>query len=368
MKVILALVLLLSGCASLRDRYNFSKEHESLEQTQQRELNSILELSEKGQNEKALQEIGAFHDRYKETPYYQASRLVEAKILYNMQDFAPALAIYEDIISLGPEKNPEIWAQARYESTFCNEATGEEFKALSILVGLEKSKAPLREEVALAELPARMASLYARLGREKETLDYLDKADRGLKFLVQKKGANPDKKWLAETLFRMGQVTRAPLSAGNFIQQVQSHRRSQIYLLKAMEQNVPLWSEKASDELIKEYREQWNFIQSHWNNFDEEKNKGDHLKDLHRLLSESMYKKPVEPELWNPYLKNYYAFATSLEKQVVAQLYSGNNLTLMTPESDQLNSIKRSGKVKATQALPEEKQQAPTPTRKDPNL
>ncbi len=340
---------------------------QQLNQAEQKELSIIQGFSDSGEYGRALSEVLAFRMAHPGTIYYQASRLVEAKTYYEMQDFNKSLEIYEDILSLGPDKYPLIWATARYESTFVFEALGDDLKAITTLIGLENSPS-LDEEVRYAELPARLAALYSRQGNEKETTAYLDRADRGLKYLMSRNDLNQDRVWLAETLYRMGNLNINQLSEKNLSQQVQSHRRLQVYLLRAIEQGVPLWSQKASEDLMQDYQKSWSFIQTHWNKSEDRSVKVEKTKELHQLISEAMYRKPSEIKLTNQYLKNYYEFATQLEAQVSEALFSGNDITPTSEESVKLNDIKKKANVKATKFLPEEKRVLPKTNKKDPNL
>ena len=338
----------------------------TLEEVEVKQLDAIEKLSSAGEYARALHEVDEFRTSHKESIYYQASRLVEAKTYYEMQDFNKSLEIYEDILSLGPDKYPAIWARARYESTFIFEALGDDLKAITTLVGLENSS-HLLEEVKFAEAPARLAALYSRQGNDKEATAYLDRADRGLKYLLSRNDLNRDRSWLAETLYRMGKANMTPLSEKNIAQQVQSQRRLQVYLLRAIEQGVPLWSQKASEDLMLDYQKQWSFVQTHWNQIEDRPVKLERMKDLHQLISENMYRKPSDQSLWNPYLKNYYDFAIRLEAELSETLFSGKDLTPSSEESLKLNSIKKNARVKATLALPEEKK-ASKNIKKDPNL
>lgn len=338
----------------------------TLAEVEVKQLDAIEKLSSAGEYARALHEVDEFRTSHKESIYYQASRLVEAKTYYEMQDFNKSLEIYEDILSLGPEKHPAIWARARYESTFIFEALGDDLKAITTLVGLENSS-HLLEEVKFAEAPARLAALYSRQGNDKEATAYLDRADRGLKYLLSRNDLNRDRSWLAETLYRMGKANMTQLSEENIAQQVQSQRRLQVYLLRAIEQGVPLWSQKASEDLMQDYQKQWSFIQTHWNQIEDRPVKLERMKDLHQLISENMYRKPSDQSLWNPYLKNYYDFAIRLEAELSETLFSGKDLTPSSQESLKLNSIKKNARVKATLVLPEEKK-ASKNIKKDPNL
>ncbi len=352
MKIKNLFLIFLTGCATHHFKAELTKDEIELKQ-----LNAIEKLASAGEFPRALNDLQNFRETHKESVYYQASRLVEAKTYFEMQDYSKALEIYEDILSLGPDKHPSIWTRARYESTFVLEVLGEDLKAITTLVGLDNSQF-LSEEVKFAERPARLAALYSRQGNEKEATAYLDKADRGLKYLTSRNDLNHDRVWLSETLYRMGKSNRTTLSEENIARQVQSQRRLQVYLLRAIEQDVPLWSQKAAEDLIQDYQSHWNFIQSHWNQEEDRATKLERLKDLHQLVSENMYRKPTEPNPSNQYLKNYYDFATRFEEEISEILFAGKDVTPFTDESLRLNSIKKNFRLVAPKKS----------TKKDPNL
>ncbi len=321
----LVLVGVLSACSS------FEKDAGAqADRTQQEYLRRIEASVEDRQCDQALHEIAAFRRSFPETPYFQTSRLLEGRCLYELARYKEAIELYEKVQTATLDNNTKLWAEARYQSSFAYEALGDTENALSILFGLEKSKAALPDDIAMAELPARVASLYFEQGRDKESSEYLDKAERGLRILMREKGIEDNRRRFAETLYHMGKVISPHMTTENFPRILQAHRRAQTYLIRAMELNAPGWSQRAADDLVKSYRNYWNFIQAQWGLPEETPERIEALKTVHTMLSESMYRQPSEPEMWNDSLKAYFSFAVQLEKEVSAGLFTARETTLMT--------------------------------------
>jgi hypothetical protein len=295
---------------------------------QKRELIDIDDLANNEKYDKALEDVIGFQSKYPGSPYFQASKLIEAKSLRGRGNYNEAIEVCQEIQTVTQGKNEELWALARYESTFSYEQIGDRVKALSILLGFEKEKPMLADEILYAEMPARIAALYAAEGRDKEAREYLAKSDRGLKDLIQKRGMAEHREWLAETLFKMGSVTPQHLEDANFEKVLQAHSKTQEYLIKAMELNVPIWSQRSADELIKDYRNYWNFIQTAYSDVEDKNKRNEGYKSMHALISESLYRQPSEPELWNQSLRTYYSFANSLEEELSNKLFTATETSL----------------------------------------
>lgn len=336
MKKFFILALFLCGCSSMPNRI-FSiageEEEQSIEASwrkQKVDLLSIQEMSDNERYQEAIEALGPYRKMYPNTPYYQASKLVEANAYRGLEQFQEALVLYEEIQAATFDLNNQLWAQARYESTFALEAVGEKIKALSILLGFEKGERYLDEDIMLAELPARVASLYLEEGREKEAQEYLSKSEKGLKYLADKKGVDSHRDWFAQTLYRMGSVITPNVTTENFSRVLQAQRKTQTYLIKAIELGAPVWSQRASETLIGKYRNYWNFIQATWGQPEDKTQRIYGYKALHTLISESLYRQPGEPELWNDSLRAYFSFANRLEQDLSTELYSPTETTLLT--------------------------------------
>jgi tetratricopeptide (TPR) repeat protein len=280
-----------------------------------------------------LDEIDSFRHKFPETSYYQTTRIMEARSQHGLGKYKDAIDLYEKIQASTLDKNQKLWAQARYESSFSFEELGDSVSTLAILFGLERVKAPLSEEVEMAELPARIAGIYFEQGRDKEAREYLDKADRGLKILISEKGIENNRRRFSEVMYRMGSVITPHITLENFPRVLKAHRNAQIYLIRAMELNVPTWSQRAADDLIATYRNYWHFIQTQWSGPEDRPVRVQAFKNLHTLISESIYRQPAEPAMWNDSLRAYFSFADQLEKEISANLFASGETTIMTEKT-----------------------------------
>lgn len=358
---IVVLAGILAACSSAN-----KMDAEALQDRQQQEyLRPIEEMVDNRQCDQVIKHVQAFRRAYPDTKYFQKSRILEGECLHELGQFKEAIKTFEEAEAATLDNNREMWADARYKSTFSYEALGDEETALSMLFGLEKSKAPLIEEIALAELPARIAALYFDQGHDKESREYLDKADRGLRLLMKEKGVENNRERFSQTLYHMGKVIAPQVTTQNFSRVMQAHQRSQNYLLRSMELNSPRWSQRAADDLIKSYRNYWNFIQTQWGTPEDTGKRIEALKSVHTMLSESMYRQPSEPENWTPSLKAYYSFANELEKEVSTRLYSSAAVSTLVEKTPSTQTPRTQ---KSPQPMPPKmKPQAPVAS-PDPNL
>src|SRR3954468_17140279 len=134
---LISLLLVMTGCSSLPKK-NEEEKQMTTDQAQQTLLHKIEELISDNQCDQALGNIEFFRKKYHETSYFQTSRLMEARCLNEVGKHQEAISLYQIIEQAPLDKNPKLWAQARYESSFSYEDLGDNVKTLSILYGLEK--------------------------------------------------------------------------------------------------------------------------------------------------------------------------------------------------------------------------------------
>lgn len=322
MKRILFLSFFAVACATMKSQmYSLSDKNYDLKWNFQRqELLEIDKLNHQKKSQDVLQKVASFRQKNRETPYYQASRLIEARAYYDMEQYQKALDVYEAILIETASQNEELWARARYESALCQEALGDPLKALALLLELERSSRDLPQEISMALLPVRIAALYMSMGRTAEAETFVERADLGVNFLMTELGTAGNKPVVSETLYRMGTIPFAPLTSSNFSNMMQVHMRSQVYLLRTMELDDPIWAARAHEDLVKIYKLDLDFINTEWKAPEDKASRIQGLKDLHRLITESFYRRPTEAALWTASLKEFFSFAEPMEKQVSRQL------------------------------------------------
>ena len=108
--------------------------------------------------------------------------------------------------SLGKFKRLE--AQSLYRLSFAYTCIGADEKAIVSLLDARRRKRHLQEEVAIAEIPARLASAYAQLGNRKKAKAFYSEARNGIQYLRSRyKEKQTLNDILAKTLFLMGRIS-----------------------------------------------------------------------------------------------------------------------------------------------------------------
>jgi tetratricopeptide (TPR) repeat protein len=265
---------------------------------------------------------------------------------------------------------PEIAAQALYRSAFCYEAMGDDLKAVAALLDAKKLSQHLPAELAMAEIPAKLSAIYARQDREKEALAYLNEAEKGLAKVMQEKGTQLNKTWLAETYFKMGSISTNQLTKDNFSSFSQGQMWVQSYLIKAMKLEDPVWSARAQQKLIETYRSLFQVLESTKGDLPAQVQMGG---DIFDLMDQAELYKPMTGEKIQGFEKDFFAALADIRTKSGQILYGAKETTGLTVESQRLNGLRRAGRVKADQLLPGEKKATiPLPPKivptEDPNL
>lgn len=158
---------------------------------------------------------------------------------------------YREVVRGSAGKFPGIEAHAFYRLSLMYECLGQDTKTVTSLLDAQKREKQLPMEIARAELPARLASAYSRLGNRAKALEYFNLASDGLKAILAS-GSTPrtQKESLGKTLFYMGHLNPAQRQGeGDPMGYLQALSMQQPYLLQAVELNHSSWSRKAAEDL-----------------------------------------------------------------------------------------------------------------------
>lgn len=161
-----------------------------------------------------------------------------------------AVKRYRSVARIAHNKFEKVGSLALYRLGFAYDCLGKAKSSLIAFLDARKKSRYLPEDVASAELPARLAAAYASLGRQKEALFYFNEASAGLKRLLSKSGGGPsDKKLAANTMYAMGKMSHSkhPLT---FVRML---AMQQPFLLQAIELQISPSSSKAEKELKEAY-------------------------------------------------------------------------------------------------------------------
>lgn len=138
---------------------------------------------------------------------------------------------------------------------------GDDSKAITALVEVAKGKFDLSVEVVKAEIPAKLAAAYARIGNLKEANRYFQIAERGL-VQVETNYRNPQAriKAMAMTLFLMGNISQINIQTMPSDVYFDTVKSLQRYLYRAVELNTEPWADQAAQQIEQIYKNTWSYI------------------------------------------------------------------------------------------------------------
>lgn len=219
-----------------------------------------MELLEDSKFADAYEALDAFVKAEPASPYTQAAILNQGRALEGLGRYNDASDKYRAVVRTTANAR-KLQAMALYRSSFCHEALGDDQQVVATLNDLLTRSEELPPEMARAELPARLAAAYARVGNFDSALEFYRRAENGIAKLRQEAGDEvPD--WLPRTLFFMGELTRRSPNWAEFEASLRPLARGQVYLLQAAELSAAPWSDRASDELVATYGALWSAITS----------------------------------------------------------------------------------------------------------
>ncbi len=214
--------------------------------------------------EEALKLIDEFVKREPASPYTQSAQLNAGRALEGLGRWNEAIERYRGVVAMTEGVAPKLQAMALYRMSFCYEALGEDQSVVATLIDVSNRSAYLPEEVATAEVPARIAAAYARSGNFDTALKYYNIAERGLlrlkRLAAEEKGRVPD--WLARTLYYMGTMSFRRVHWDDFESALRPLAYGQVYLLEAAELGVDPWSDLAAKDLMSLYGDLWRVIEN----------------------------------------------------------------------------------------------------------
>ncbi len=225
------------------------------------EIENLNTLLDKNQFEQLQSKCNEFIKAHPFSIYLNEVTYLLALSYEYFQDWTAAISNYNFIIANSINGAKEFLSLSLYRKSICFQALQENEKAIASLKDALNRKEYLPLEVSEAQIPARLASLYASLN-QKKAADYFNlQAELGIRYLKNIKKAS-DQNWLAETLFQMGTLQNDQLDEENFNQNLLSFSRQQKYLLQTIELANPKWSPKAKDQLIQSYSMFLNLIKN----------------------------------------------------------------------------------------------------------
>jgi tetratricopeptide (TPR) repeat protein len=186
------------------------------------------------------------------TNWTLAAQFNWGRALEGLERYREAAAKYQETAEKG-RRVPKLQGLALLRMAVVLEALGEDARSLAALKDAEKRADKMSSEVAQTELPARLASAYARERNFEEAERYFDQADRQLGRLRSQIPENELPEWLPRILYAMGHRAAAVVQWDRFDASLIPLERSQLYLLQSAELGVEPWASQSANELIGAY-------------------------------------------------------------------------------------------------------------------
>lgn len=306
--------------------------------------------------------------------YEQASRAFESLLVNNptsefeivtlfnagaaregMKDCQGAADRYRKVVALA-EKIPQLKSQSLYRLSFAYECLGQDEKVIATLSDVRRTAFHFPEETLQAELPARLAAAYARLGNSQQAKVYYDQADKGLASLkLTFKTKAKYNGLLARTLFFMGRITlpdqRAQENPDVYLENV---RALQPYLHQAIELEAPIWSDKAFKQLKNSYEQLWTVIAQAQFSKSKDPMVRQNSERLHKIeiaksaalaLAKLKMLQSLQ-EVRGGFLEKLNFFIAGQEKKLHKLVAENSETTLPSMESRQREGLRRQGRIR----------------------
>lgn len=194
----------------------------------------------------------------------------ELVVLYNvgaayegMAQCQEAGRSYQKVARAALERYPRLQAEAIYRLSYTYECVGNDAMVVTSLLDARRRRDHLDIEIAKAEIPARLAAAYARVGNRAKAKELFQEAQEGIRTVTASvQGTRNQSEILARTLYFMGRLgpqehnPRAEAEAF-----LNSLAYLQTYLLRSVELDHPVWSQRSADELHKSYDFVWKLIE-----------------------------------------------------------------------------------------------------------
>jgi hypothetical protein len=202
-----------------------------------------------------------FIEKHPQSTFLNEALYYQALSFETLDEWDLAINNYQKIIEMSLEGGKEFLALSLYRKANCYEAKHENEMALAALFDALHYKAYLPIEVAEAEIPARMASIYASLNQPTQANYYTVVAEKGVRKVRQVK-KNNEQEWLPQTLVQMGSISLGSISPETYYESLLSFSRRQKYLFQAIEIKDSVWSTKAEELLLSNYAQFLNAIKT----------------------------------------------------------------------------------------------------------
>jgi tetratricopeptide (TPR) repeat protein len=291
-----------------------------------------------------------FQKKFPNSVFFQKSQFGRAKVLEYQGRWAEAADLYRETIEATRTHQPEIAGQALFQISFCYENLGDEAGVVASLNDALQMKESLKPELTLAEIPARMAASYNRMGRTKEAEIHFRQAERGIQQVRASQPSENSAVWLSSTYYHMGVFSTNQVSIENLQASLDTLKIVQTFSLRSSEEGGRPWSQLASQGLIGNYRDLWNTIQQIPLNKamdqgaaqrEQSERQLNFTGQLLTLMNELKQYKAPESKTHSADAAELFQFVGKLETQAQTFMTSKGIRNPLTPEAQSLGGLKR---------------------------
>lgn len=259
-------VLLTSACASLPKGLRFTEDagsnisiavmplEEPKNEQAPEEFKQALKDFEASKFQEAAENFKKFYLNQSTSKYAWISRYYYGYSIEMLGKNDDAIEVYREVIQATVARGQFLRAKTLYRMSFCYERMSNDIQVVASLKDIGEAIKFLPESVRLAELPARIAGAYARLGNQDEATKYYEQAEAGIGQLKRKHTGVESSEWFAKTLFAMGSLEVRDLNWQNFDREIEPFGRSQIYLFRSIVANSQDWSARSEQMLLNGYQ------------------------------------------------------------------------------------------------------------------
>ena len=244
---------------------------------------------------------------------------------------------YREVIRGSSGKFGRLEAASFYRLSLMYECLGQDVKAITALLDARKRGRELPFSTTQAEIPARLAAAYARVGNRKKALEYFAVASKGLKSIVSQENGKKQQDMLGQSLYLMGQLNPGQRRAeGDPTAYLLGLSMQQPHLLQAVELNHAIWSPKADADLNLAYDNIWKF------KFTEPQKQYEFF--VRAIQTAREFKRLRMPNE-NARATAIFNKVEGIEGRLSAEIAKVGATTKLTPEAEKREGLKRDGRI-----------------------
>ncbi len=316
------------------------------EQQQIPSLQQLRSLYDQAQYQQLIDDSQKFQKDFPYSIFDSQVDILRAQGFIGLENYSSAESLLRGVIEKEISIHPALAAEAMFQLSYCYEALGDKIRWRAIMRDLLKYREFLSLERKIAEYPARMASLSLLMGQLQESEVWLKEAERGV-FQMRSQVTQVNKDWFARIYFQMGQIYWNSYDPARIEKLIDGLKIGQIFLIKSMEYNSSVWSEKSLEKLQSIYRDAWNWtMEMNLNDPSTDmaiavrKKNQVQRKHLFEILNlvDRYQETRLESEK-NPVTDRADLFIRQLEKQTQMEMVAKMDMTDVTPETRRRQSM-----------------------------